>query len=399
MFRPPSMTAGDAAGVTWLKDVALKDLVKAYGMHVAVRGIDLHIPEGSFTVFVGPSGCGKSTTLRMIAGLESVSHGEVRIGGKLVNDVPSRERGVAMVFQSYALYPHMTVRQNLAFSLKLARLSKASIEERIDHAAMILELKPYLERKPANLSGGQRQRVAMGRAIVREPEVFLFDEPLSNLDAKLRSQMRLEIKRLQRRLKVTTIYVTHDQIEAMTLADIMVVMKDGHIAQTGSPLEVFENPTSKFVAGFIGSPPMNFIDGAVVAAGSDLEFVAAELRVPLSSERFADLAVGRAVTLGVRPEDLVPDGHGLPPSRAVTISASVSLTEMLGNETLLFITFGTSELVSRMQQPRDVGPEEVMQFRINVDRIHLFDAATGASLRAPVASRAQTPIAADSRPH
>ena len=211
--------------------------------------------------------------------------------------------------------------------------------------------------------------------------------------------MRLEIKRLQRRLKVTTIYVTHDQIEAMTLADIMVVMKDGHIAQTGSPLEVFENPTSKFVAGFIGSPPMNFIDGAVVAAGSDLEFVAAELRVPLSSERFADLAVGRAVTLGVRPEDLVPDGHGLPPSRAVTISASVSLTEMLGNETLLFITFGTSELVSRMQQPRDVGPEEVMQFRINVDRIHLFDAATGASLRAPVASRAQTPIAADSRPH
>jgi multiple sugar transport system ATP-binding protein len=380
-----------------LQDVVLKDLVKVYGHHLAVRGIDLHIPQGAFTVFVGPSGCGKSTTLRMIAGLETVSHGEVLIGGRVVNEVPSRERGVAMVFQSYALYPHMTVRQNLEFSLKLAKLSREAIASRVDHAARILELEPYLDRKPARLSGGQRQRVAMGRAIVREPEVFLFDEPLSNLDAKLRGQMRIEIKRLQRRLKVTTIYVTHDQVEAMTLADLIVVMKDGRIAQTGSPLEVFEHPASRFVAGFIGSPPMNFIEGEVTANGSGLVFANGSLTVPLPAGRF-EAAPGRPVSLGVRPEDIVPEGHGLPPPRSVEISAPVSLTEMLGNETLLFITLGGTEAIARMQQPREVAADETMRFRINVDRIHLFDAATGASMRVPGATGARKLQEADVRP-
>jgi multiple sugar transport system ATP-binding protein len=381
-----------------LQDVVLKDLVKVYGHHLAVRGIDLRIPQGAFTVFVGPSGCGKSTTLRMIAGLETVSHGEVRIGGKVVNEVPSRERGVAMVFQSYALYPHMTVRQNLEFSLKLAKLPLTAIAERVGHAARILELEPYLDRKPARLSGGQRQRVAMGRAIVREPGVFLFDEPLSNLDAKLRGQMRIEIKRLQRRLKVTTIYVTHDQIEAMTLADLIVVMKDGRIAQTGTPLEVFEYPASKFVAGFIGSPPMNFIDGEIVGRDGSAAFANAALTVPLPAGRF-DVVAGRAVSLGVRPEDIVPEGHGLPPPNSIEVSAPVSLTEMLGNETLLFITIGGNEFVSRMQQPREVSPEEMMRFRINIDRIHLFDAATGASLRTSEAGGATQPREADLRLH
>jgi multiple sugar transport system ATP-binding protein len=367
--------------------VSLQEIYKVYGAHVGVRGISLEIPDQAFVVLVGPSGCGKSTTLRMIAGLETISHGELWIGGKLANDLPSRDRRTAMVFQSYALYPHMTVRKNLAFSLKLARLSKVEIEQRIDHAAKILELEPYLDRKPGSLSGGQRQRVAMGRAIVREPEVFLFDEPLSNLDAKLRSQMRIEIKRLQRRLKVTTVYVTHDQVEAMTLADIMVVMKDGRIAQVGTPLQVFENPDSLFVAGFIGSPQMNFVEGQVVVADGGLAFASPGLKVPLDS-RFS-IAAGQSVSLGVRPEDLVPQGHGVPPVHAVDLMANVSLTEMLGNETLLFISVGTSELVARMQQPRDVGPNEAMRFQLNIDRIHLFDATTGASLRASATASAQ----------
>lgn len=364
-----------------MASVSLREIYKVYGAHVGVRGISLEIPDESFVVLVGPSGCGKSTTLRMIAGLEAISHGELRIGGKLANDLPSRDRRTAMVFQSYALYPHMTVRKNLAFSLKLAHVSKPEIEDRIKHAAKILELEPYLDRKPANLSGGQRQRVAMGRAIVREPEVFLFDEPLSNLDAKLRSQMRIEIKRLQRRLRVTTVYVTHDQIEAMTLADIMVVMKDGLIAQTGTPLEVFQNPSNRFVAGFIGSPPMNFVEGKVISIAGGQSFVGHGLTVPVVLSRFSRIEEGQEVTLGVRPEDIVPEGHGLLPSHAVVFERKVNLTEALGNETLLFIAQGDTELVARMQQPRDVADNEVMRFQLNIDRIHLFDAKTGISLR------------------
>ena len=272
--------------------VGLKDIVKVYGRDIVVRGINLEIPDQALAVLVGPSGCGKTTTLRMIAGLESVSHGELLVDGRRINEVPSRDRGVAMVFQSYALYPHMSVRQNLEFTLKLAKLPREEIESRIARAVSVLELQPYLDRKPAQLSGGQRQRVAMGRAICREPQVFLFDEPLSNLDARLRHQMRAEIKRLQRRLQVTTIYVTHDQIEAMTLADLIVVMRDGVIEQTGSPLDVFENPASQFVAGFIGSPQMNFFDGVTEASEGALFLRNPHLRLPILPSRFGGVLNG-----------------------------------------------------------------------------------------------------------
>ncbi len=364
-----------------MADVVLKDLVKVYGQHIAVRGIDLSIPDETFAVIVGPSGCGKSTTLRMIAGLETISHGDLRIGGRVVNEMPSRERGVAMVFQTYALYPHMTVRQNLVFSLKLARLPKSEIDRRVAEVTRVLELTPYLDRKPASLSGGQRQRVAMGRAIVREPKVFLFDEPLSNLDAKLRNQMRVEIKRLQRRLKVTTVYVTHDQIEAMTLADMIVVMNDGRIAQAGTPIEVFESPADRFVAGFIGSPQMNFIDGEILEENDQVLFVGAGFRIPLDRRRFKEHPVARRVTAGIRAEDIVPEGHGLKPLNTVPLTATVNLTEMLGNETLLFLTVGPHELIARMQQPRYVEQDEMVRFNLNIDRVHLFDAETGKSLR------------------
>jgi multiple sugar transport system ATP-binding protein len=368
-----------------MAEVILRDLVKLYGREVAVRGIDLDIPDGAFVVLVGPSGCGKSTTLRMIAGLESISHGELRIGGRRVNDLDPQERGVAMVFQSYALYPHMTVAENLSFSLKLAKVPEAEARTRIDRAVSALELTPYLARRPSELSGGQRQRVAMGRAIVREPEVFLFDEPLSNLDAKLRNQMRVEIKRLQHRLKVTTIYVTHDQVEAMTLADVIVVMKDGVIAQTGSPLEVFEHPADRFVAGFIGTPQMNFVDGVLRPDGG-WRFEGAGLSLPLEPSRFAGMENGRPVTLGLRPEDIVPEGHGLRPPGDVTLTATVTLSEMLGNETLLFAEGGQASFVSRMQQPRPVADGERMTFHVNARRCHLFDATTGKTLAKSLAA-------------
>ena len=359
----------------------LRDIVKVYGRQVAVRGVNLKIPDKALVVFVGPSGCGKSTILRMIAGLETISHGELRIDGKLVNDLAPRERGIAMVFQSYALYPHMSVRDNLAFSLKLAGMAKDEMEQRIARAASILELEPYLPRKPSQLSGGQRQRVAMGRAIVRQPQVFLFDEPLSNLDAKLRNQMRVEIKRLQRRLQVTTIYVTHDQIEAMTLADIIVVLKDGIVAQVGSPIEVFETPSDKFVAGFIGSPQMNFFDGVLARNGDAWRFQNADLAIPVSPGRYRGrLKDGAKVWAGLRAEDIVPVGHGVRPCNFVTIGATVNLAEMLGNETLLFGALGAQNFVSRMQQPRLIEHEEAMQFDLNAERLHLFDYTTEENL-------------------
>ncbi len=370
--------------------VSLKDLVKVYGREIAVRGIDLDIPDKALAVLVGPSGCGKSTTLRMIAGLENISHGELRLDGRLVNDVPSRDRGVAMVFQSYALYPHMNVRQNLEFSLKVAKLPAAEIEQRVTHAVNVLELQPYLDRKPAQLSGGQRQRVAMGRALCREPHVFLFDEPLSNLDAKLRNQMRVEIKKLQRRLQVTTIYVTHDQIEAMTLADIIVVMRHGIIEQTGSPLEVFENPANKFVAGFIGSPQMNFFEGTAEGLDDNLFFRSPEFRLPIAADRFGGaIEHGQQVVVGFRPEDIVPVGHGVDPRNFSEFESPVDFTEMLGNETLLFSSIGDHEFISRMQQPRMVDPDETLTFRLNLERMHLFDAATGESIRAAVNERTE----------
>jgi multiple sugar transport system ATP-binding protein len=363
--------------------VSLKDIVKVYGRHVAVRGIDLEIPDKSFTVFVGPSGCGKSTMLRMIAGLETISYGEMRLDGTLVNETPSRERGVAMVFQSYALYPHMTVRQNLEFSLKLEKLPPSVIEARVNQAVSILEIGAYIDRKPTQLSGGQRQRVAMGRAIVREPVVFLFDEPLSNLDAKLRNQMRIEIKKLQRRLQVTTIYVTHDQVEAMTLADVIVVMRDGVIEQTGSPLQVFENPVNQFVAGFIGTPQMNFFEGHAKVSKRESQFVGETVSFPIPRSRFAtEINDGQTLVAGFRPEHIMPLSFRAKSRKPNTFNATVGFTEILGNETLLFSTLGKTEFVSRMLQPRAVAQDEEFDFEFNVEKMHLFNGETGTSMRA-----------------
>ncbi len=361
--------------------IELKNIRKEWNGAVAVEKIDLAIENGTFTAVLGPSGCGKSTTLFMLAGIYAPSGGDILFDGQRVNDVEARDRNIGIVFQSYALYPHMSVRDNLAFSLKLAGMAKDEMEQRIARAASILELEPYLPRKPSQLSGGQRQRVAMGRAIVRQPQVFLFDEPLSNLDAKLRNQMRVEIKRLQRRLQVTTIYVTHDQIEAMTLADIIVVLKDGIVAQVGSPIEVFETPSDKFVAGFIGSPQMNFFDGVLARNGDAWRFQNADLAIPVSPGRYRGrLKDGAKVWAGLRAEDIVPVGHGVRPCNFVTIGATVNLAEMLGNETLLFGALGAQNFVSRMQQPRLIEHEEAMQFDLNAERLHLFDYTTEENL-------------------
>ncbi|MHC8493595.1 ABC transporter ATP-binding protein [Thalassospira sp. SM2505] len=360
-----------------MAQVHLRDVVKKYGPLEVVHSINLDIADGEFVVLVGPSGCGKSTTLRMVAGLEGISGGEVKIGGRVVNDLPPRERNISMVFQNYALYPHMTVRENLGFSLKIAKQSQADIDKAVDEAAEILSLTPLMDRKPGALSGGQRQRVAMGRAIVRHPEVFLFDEPLSNLDAKLRTQMRVEIKKLHQKLKSTIIYVTHDQIEAMTLADRIVIMRDGHIEQVGTPLDVFENPVNTFVGTFIGSPPMNLLSGTV--KGSSIEFEDGTLLpVPPGYE----IADGQAVTFGVRADNIMPVGHALPRGEHMAeVEMAVDLTEPLGTETLLFATLAGTEVQAKMLNPRPVQSGERMTFQIMLDKCHLFDAETGATLR------------------
>ena len=362
--------------------VTLRDIVKVYGDFVAIKGVDLDIEDGTFVVFVGPSGCGKSTILRMIAGLETISYGELKIGGKLVNDLPSRDRGIAMVFQSYALYPHMSVNDNLGFGLKITGVGKPEIDKRRADAAKMLGLEPYLDRRPSQLSGGQRQRVAIGRAMVREPEVFLFDEPLSNLDAKLRNQTRIEIKRLQRQLGATVIFVTHDQVEAMTLADKIVVLNDGRVAQVGSPLELFERPDNQFVAGFIGAPAMNFLDGVVTATADGAAIqLPGGLVVPVRGDLFDLPAAGSTVTFGIRPEDIVPEGHGTRPEIGADFAAPVGFAEMLGNESLLYTELGGAEIISRMQHPRLVAPNESLRFRIDGARAHIFDKQTQNSVR------------------
>jgi len=363
-----------------MTEVTLTDVIKRYGQHQAVHGINLDIQDGEFVVLVGPSGCGKSTTLRMIAGLEDISGGEVKIGGRVVNDLPPRERNISMVFQNYALYPHMTVRENLGFSLKIAKRPEAEIEHAVTEAAQILGLDELMERKPAALSGGQRQRVAMGRAIVRQPDVFLFDEPLSNLDAKLRTQMRVEIKKLHQKVGNTVIYVTHDQVEAMTLADRIVLMRDGHIVQTGTPLDLFNAPVDTFVATFIGSPPMNLVDGIVTEAGALR--LSDHITLPMPSEARGAVRPGQEISFGFRADNLMPDGHSVEESgQMAPLELEVALTEPLGTETLLFAEFAGREVQAKMLNPRPVQPGERLPFHLMLDKCHVFDRKSGKALR------------------
>src|SRR5688572_25721632 len=332
-----------------MAQVTLRKVVKKYDEVLAVRGIDLDIVDKEFIVLVGPSGCGKSTTLRMIAGLEEASSGEIWIGGDLVNDVPPKDRDIAMVFQNYALYPHMTVYENMSFGLRLKRFAKDEIRARVEHAARILDITDLLARKPRQLSGGQRQRVAMGRAIVRNPKVFLFDEPLSNLDAKLRVQMRTEIKRVHQKVRTTTVYVTHDQVEAMTLADRVVVMNKGKIEQIGAPNFLYHSPATRFVAGFIGSPAMNFIPCRLEQAGEGLD-----VRVPdtisfaVPAERVAryKASAGKELTFGIRPEHLT-EAKTNGSRNLAAFDASVEVVEPMGNETMVFITISGTEVCCR----------------------------------------------------
>jgi len=346
--------------------VALRNIRKSYGAVEVLHGIDLDIRDGEFTVLVGPSGCGKSTLLRSIAGLETISGGDIAIDDTVINTLVPKDRDIAMVFQNYALYPHMSVAKNMAFSLRLAKQPKAEIDRKVNAAAEILDLTPLLDRYPRQLSGGQRQRVAMGRAIVRDPKVFLFDEPLSNLDAKLRVQMRSEIKELHQRLKTTTIYVTHDQIEAMTMADRIVVMRGGHVEQIGTPLELYDNPASVFVAGFIGSPSMNFIPAR--ASGAMLE---TEDGKPLG-EAPAPITHGQHVTAGFRPEDIRLSDTGIP--------AKVALIEPTGAETQLTLRTGDASIIMTTRERVTQAPGDLVHFTVTPGKLHAFDRETELTL-------------------
>jgi multiple sugar transport system ATP-binding protein len=370
-----------------MAELRLHQVVKRFGHAEVIHGIDLEIEHGHFAVIVGPSGCGKSTLLRMIAGLEEVSDGEIFIDGELVNEVDAARRGLAMVFQSYALYPHMTVRKNLSFGLETMRAPRGVIEERVAEAARILQIEPLLDRRPAQLSGGQRQRVAIGRAIVREPKIFLFDEPLSNLDAELRVQMRVELAKLHQRIGATMIYVTHDQIEAMTMADTIVVLRLGRIEQVGTPLELYNEPANLFVAGFIGSPRMNFLEANVVGRrdrGVEVRLSdGTTLVLPRDSSAVAD---GKPLTLGIRPEHLViGEGDAEHPS----IEVAVNLTEPLGGESFIYGTLRSGEPLT-IKQPGQIflRAGATIVGRIEPDLCHLFD-AEGRALA--VTSRQQRP--------
>ena len=361
--------------------VTLEKVSKFYGDVEAVKKIDLEISDNEFLVLVGPSGCGKSSTLRMIAGLEEIDEGKIIIGEKTVNELEPRERNVSMVFQNYALYPHMTVEENLGFSLKIAGMKKIDIDARVAEAAGILDIEEFLQRKPAQLSGGQRQRVAMGRAIVRRPDVFLFDEPLSNLDAKLRNQMRTEIKRLHQKVETTIVYVTHDQVEAMTLADRIVIMKDGIIEQIGTPLELFETPATKFVATFIGSPSMNMISSTIEKeSGKHVMKTEDGISVPVPLSKQDTVKEGQKISFGFRAEDIVPLKFGNKPSQSWDYKSKVNLSEPLGTETLIFTNFGKIEIVSRMFTPELVRAGDELDFALNLDRTYLFDDETGKAL-------------------
>ncbi len=354
-------------------NVSFRGVVKRFGALNVVDNINLEISAGEFVALVGPSGCGKSTTLRMVAGLEQISGGEVAIDGKVVNHLAPKDRGVAMVFQNYALYPHLTVRDNISFGLRLGRMPKREIDAAVANAAEILELGKLLDRQPAELSGGQRQRVAMGRAIVRNPSVFLFDEPLSNLDAKLRTQMRTEIKRLHARLKNTVIYVTHDQLEAMTLADRIVVMRNGLIEQVGTPSELFNAPANSFVAGFIGSPPMNLLPcTCALEEGSSAVTLGENAKVKLKASALASTAAGSSLLFGVRPEDIYLEAR----ENTAPVQGFVELVEPLGAESLVHARIDDHIVVVRAEGRRIVRANEVIALHIDLQRVYLFDVAT-----------------------
>jgi len=360
-----------------MSGVSLENIVKAYGDVQVVHGINLEVEEKEFVVLVGPSGCGKSTTLRMIAGLEEISDGELTIDGRHMNRVAPKDRDVAMVFQNYALYPHLNVAENIAFGLRIRKEKKQDIDNAITEVAGILGLTDYLERRPADLSGGQRQRVAMGRAIVRRPKVFLFDEPLSNLDAKLRTQMRAEIKRLHKRLGVTSIYVTHDQVEAMTLADRIVVMHDGRIEQIGSPMQLFLNPVNTFVAGFLGSPPMNMVKARVVAGGDVPMAEFANQRVPLAPLPDLQNSEGREIILGIRPEFASIASNG----DTGFVSVELDLVETLGSEALIHTKLDNNAFVMRTGTLGQLDMlNSIEGFSVKPDLIRVFDAANGMAL-------------------
>jgi multiple sugar transport system ATP-binding protein len=362
-----------------MAEVALERVGKRYGDVVAVDAVSLAIADGELMVLVGPSGCGKSTLLRMIAGLEQIAEGTVAIGGRVVNDVPAKERDIAMVFQSYALYPHMTVRENLEFALKIRRMPRPERDQRVAEAAAILGIETLLERRPKALSGGQRQRVAVGRAIVRQPAVFLFDEPLSNLDAKLRVQMRAELTKLHQRLGVTIVYVTHDQVEAMTLGDRIAVLKDGRLQQVGAPLEVYERPTNAFVASFIGTPRMNLLEGHVNDDGTRLEGNGFALPVPSQWSDTARATTGRPVLVGIRPEHLFPPGAAVPgPSAPLLLQ--LELVETLGHEAIAHGRVGGTPLTAAVEAHFRAEPGTAVELGVLLAGIHLFDGATGERL-------------------
>jgi multiple sugar transport system ATP-binding protein len=364
-----------------MADVSLRKVVKRYEDVEAVRGIDLDIADHEFVVLVGPSGCGKSTTLRMIAGLEDITDGDITIGGDLVNDVPPKDRDIAMVFQNYALYPHMTVAENMSFGLRLKHYPKAEIKSRVDEAARMLDIADLIDRKPKQLSGGQRQRVAMGRAIVRNPKVFLFDEPLSNLDAKLRVQMRIEIKKVHQKVRTTTVYVTHDQVEAMTLADRVVVMNKGRIEQIGTPNDLYHNPATRFVAGFIGSPAMNFFPCRLEDVGGKLNVrVTDRIAFPLPpvrADRYRRVALGDKLLLGLRPEHITEfrphQEPGVEPFDAVP-----DVTEPMGMETLVYFTLEGTQVCGRVNPNSTAQAGRPLRLAADLNNMHLLNEVTGA---------------------
>ena len=366
-----------------MADVSLRKVVKRYDDVEAVRGIDLDIADHEFIVLVGPSGCGKSTTLRMIAGLEDISDGDIMIGGDVVNDVPPKDRDIAMVFQNYALYPHMTVAENMSFGLRLKHYPKAEIKARVTEAARLLDITDLIDRKPKQLSGGQRQRVAMGRAIVRNPKVFLFDEPLSNLDAKLRVQMRIEIKKVHQKVRTTTVYVTHDQVEAMTLADRVVVMNKGRIEQIGTPNELYHKPATRFVAGFIGSPAMNFIPCRLEDVGGTLQIrLTDRIAFPLPparAARYNSLPRTDKLLLGLRPEHLTESHAHLEPG-VETFDTVLDVTEPMGMETLVYFGLDGTPVCGRVNPNAGAKDGAPMRLAMDLNNMHLLNEATGAVL-------------------